>query len=205
MRKCKFIVFLLSCVLWLSTSVYGAKEDQNIKTEYKSVKTDSFVVPFEEDENVYFTSKYTLKKQIEEDEEFDYYLLESFMYFTSRGNSLSLSHTTNDANIVFEEATYSVNRLISNENKFITFFSGLNNFSKINEQIIETRNNYWSVERAFYALNRYFDNSYTFKMQTKLKVPQNGEVRLNIELDGSFDTVVFSDYKQEIKYNLYKK
>lgn len=205
MRKYRYLFFLLVFFLWLSSTVCGAEENQNVKVEYKSVKTDTLIVPFEDNEGVCFTSVYTLKKQVEEDDEFDYYLLENFMYFTKNGNSFTLSHTTNDANIIFEEASYSMNRLISNENKFITFFSGLNNFSKIDETIVESRNNYWSVKRAFYALDRYFDNSYTFKMQTKMKVPQDGEVRLYIELNGAFDVDTFDEYKQEIKYNAYKK
>lgn len=205
MRKYTVLFFLTSCVLWLTGSVYGAKEDQNVKVEYKSVKSDSLVVSMENDEETYLTSTYTLKKQIEEDEEYDYYVLESFMYFNNKGDGLTLSHTTNDALATFEEASYSMNRLISNENKFITFFSGLNNFSKIEETIVENRNNYWSIKRAFYAFDRYFDNSYTFKMQTKLKVPQNGEVRLQIKLNGSFEEEAFSEYKQDIQYNLPKK
>lgn len=205
MRKYKIIFFLTALVLCFTSSVCGVKENQNVKIEYKSVKTDTLIVPLQEDEITNFASTYTLKKQIEDDKEFDYYILENFIYFTNKGDSFTLSHTTHDANITFEEASYSMNRLISNENKFITFFSGLNNFSKIDETVVESRNNYWSVKRAFYALDRYFDNSYTFTMQTKLKVPQNGEVRLGIELNGTFDNEVFNDYKQEVKYNIQKK
>lgn len=68
--------------------------------------------------------------------------------------------------------------------------------------MIENSNNSWEISRAFYALNRYFDNSYTFKMLTYFKVPQDGEVRLDISVVGAFGNEEFDELRQEITYNL---
>lgn len=201
----KIIFFLLVCILMLDCTVFGADENKNQEPVYKSVKTDELIVSVDENEELSLSSSYVLKKQVEEDTEYDYYILENTIYFNKSGNYVTISHSTNDASIKFENADYSMSRLISNENKFITFFSKLNNFSKIKETIIEERNNIWYISRAFYAVNRYFDSSYTFKMQTSFKVPQDGEVRIDIDLSGSFDETVFKNTKQEINYNLISK
>lgn len=122
MDKCRvFLLFLLLCISML-VPIHAEDKVENQGSVYKNVQTGDFVISMSESEDTYCSSSYVLKKLVEEDEEQDYYVIESTIYFNAQGDWLTLTHSTNDGLIVFEKAEYNANRLISKENKFITFF-----------------------------------------------------------------------------------
>lgn len=169
---------------------------------YDEVLSGEIVITNLDSEDYYVTTSYKLSQLKDDgDEAYDYYVLETNSYFNADGNKLCISHSTNNAAIVFESADYAVTRLMGNENKFVTFFSELNNYSKVNCKIIDESENIWTYARQIYAMNRYFDNTYTFKNATAFRVMEKKDIQIDLKISGSFGTGEFKEYTERITYN----
>ena len=200
-RLIKVLLFILSFSI-INTNIFASTIDTSL---YDTVKTGVIKIDYEDSEDVFVTTTYSLRELKDDgDEAFDYYILETNSYFNSNGNELEITHSTNNAAIIFESADYGVTRLMGNENMFLTFFSKLNNYSKVNCRLIEGSENIWTYTRQLYAGNRYFDNSYTFKNMTAFRVMENKEVHINLKVDGSFSDNDFKHVDELIVYNSLK-
>ena len=172
---------------------------------YDVVKTGEIKIYYDENEEVYVTTTYRLRELKDDgDEAYDYYILETNSYFNMNGDELEVTHFTNNAAIVFESADYDVTRLMGSENRFLTFFSKLNNYAKVNCRLIEDSENIWTYTRQLYAGNRYFDNSFTFKNMTAFRIMENKEVHINLKVDGAFSECDFKHVSENIvSYSVY--
>lgn len=197
----KFITFKMliisSIILMGISNVHASKIDLNL---YENV--DSDVITISLDEENYVTTTYNLLQLSDDgDELYDYYVFETISYFSKDGDKLNITHSTNNAAIVFETAEFSVNRLMSGENKFLTFFSELNNYTKVNCKMIDDSENVWKYTRQLYAMKRYFDNTYTFENLTAFRVMADREIQIDLEVEGVFSTNENINCIKTITYN----
>ncbi|MBR3840629.1 MAG: hypothetical protein IKM20_05800 [Erysipelotrichales bacterium] len=198
----KLLVIFLSLFM-MSVNVYASTVDVTL---YDIVKTGEIKIYYDDSEDIYVTTTYRLRELKDDgDEAYDYYILETNSYFNTNGNELEITHSTNNAAIIFESADFDVTRLMGNENRFLTFFSKFNNYTKVNCRMIEDSENIWTYTRQIYAVNRYFDNSYTFKNMTAFRVMENKEVHINLKVDGSFSEGDFKHVSESIVYDSLKQ
>lgn len=204
MSKRTFIK-LICLLMFISTFMMNVSA--NDLSEYKTVKRGSLILnkDSEDLESDTLSTDYQLyKRESEENDLFDSYILETVSYYSMNGESFKIEHFTNDAAIVFESYNSSLTKLIGTENQFLTFFSGINNIMNGKMLSASKTLNTWEVSRTFYAGNRYFDNEYTFRYLTYFSVPKDNEVRVKINLYGVFEDVELDVNTIEIKYNLKK-
>ncbi len=190
-------------VLLTLPAVNGSTIDTSL---YETVKSGEADIIYDEEADLFVITTWYLKQLPDDgDESYDYYILETVSYFSQHGNSLQVMHSTNNAAMTFEMVDYAANRLMSGDSKFLNFFSDLNNYTKVEVKSIGTSENVWDYNRSFYAFNRYFDNTYTFRNVTEFRVLENKEVRVDYTINGSFQEGDFKQYKETVIYDSVKE